>query len=149
MLHNPDAAYITQAGRCYLQVGNDELYELFQSGYSGAPYDENAGSLRSGIATMISTTGRTALIGSNLKRKQQAELRFTWICNLIQIMQQTAADHGQTLAELAAAPGALHAIYQKLKYFEIDYPENEYNSRRLEELLHSYLEISRLVSKEE
>ena len=149
MLHKPDAAYITQAGRCYLQVGNDELYELFQSGYSGAPYDENAGSLRSGIATMISTTGRTALIGSNLKRKQQAELRFTWICNLIQIMQQTAADHGQTLAELAAAPGALHAIYQKLKYFEIDYPENEYNSRRLEELLHSYLEISRLVSKEE
>lgn len=149
MLHKPDAAYITQAGRCYLQVGNDELYELFQSGYSGAVYDENAGSFQSGIATMISTTGRAALIGSNLKRKQQAELRFTWICNLVQIMQQTAADHGQTLEEMAAGPGAIAAIYQKLEYFEVDYPRNDYNSRRLEELMHTYLEISRLVSQEE
>lgn len=40
MLHKPDAAYLTQTGRCYLQVGNDELYELFQSGWSGVPYDE-------------------------------------------------------------------------------------------------------------
>ncbi len=149
MLHKPDAAYITQAGRCYLQVGNDELYELFQSGYSGAAYDENAGSFRSGIATMISTTGRAALIGSNLKRKQQAELRFTWICNLVQIMQQTAADHGQTLAQLAAGSGAINAIYQKLEYFEVDYPRNDYNSRRLEELMHTYLEISKLVSADE
>ncbi len=148
MLHKPDAAYITQAGRCYLQVGNDELYELFQSGYSGAAYDENAGSFQSGIATMISTTGRTALIGSNLKRKQQAGLRFTWICNLVQIMQQAAADRGQTLRELAEGPGAIDAIYQKLEYFEVDYARNDYNSRRLEELLHSYLEISRLVSGE-
>ena len=31
MLGKPDAAYITQVGRCYLQVGNDEVYELFQS----------------------------------------------------------------------------------------------------------------------
>lgn len=38
---NPDAAYLTQAGRCYLQVGNDEIYEQFQSGYSGAVYNEN------------------------------------------------------------------------------------------------------------
>lgn len=149
MLHKPDAAYITQAGRCYLQVGNDELYELFQSGYSGAPYDENAGSFQSGIATMISTTGRTALIGSNLKRKQQAELRFTWICNLVQIMQQTAADHGQNLADFAAAPGAIPAIYQKLAYFEVDYPQSDYNSRRLEELLHAYLEIAKLVNEGE
>ena len=41
MLHRPDAAYITQAGRCYLQVGNDEIFELFQSGWSGADYDED------------------------------------------------------------------------------------------------------------
>ena len=36
MLHKEDAAFITQTGRGYLQVGNDELYELFQSGWSGA-----------------------------------------------------------------------------------------------------------------
>ena len=39
MLGKPDAAYINQAGRCYLEVGSEEIYELFQSGYSGAVYD--------------------------------------------------------------------------------------------------------------
>lgn len=149
MLHKPDAAYITQAGRCYLQVGNDELYELFQSGYSGAPYDENVDSFQSGIATMVSLTGKTALIGSNLKRKQQAKLRYTWIYNLIQIFQQTAADRNQTLAELADSPDGIKAIYQKLAYFEVDYQVSDYNSRRLEELLQLYLAISKVVSEEE
>lgn len=40
MLKTPDAAAITQAGRAYLQVGNNEIYELFQSAYSGAAYSE-------------------------------------------------------------------------------------------------------------
>lgn len=38
MLKTPDAANITQAGRAYLQVGNNEIYELFQSAWSGAAY---------------------------------------------------------------------------------------------------------------
>lgn len=38
MLRTPDAANITQAGRAYLQVGNNEIYELFQSAWSGAVY---------------------------------------------------------------------------------------------------------------
>lgn len=40
MLKKPDAASITRAGRCYVQVGNDQLYELFQSYWSGADYSE-------------------------------------------------------------------------------------------------------------
>ena len=36
--HTPDAAEITQTGRAYLQVGNNEVYELFQSAWSGADY---------------------------------------------------------------------------------------------------------------
>ena len=38
MLHTADAANITQTGRGYLQVGNNEIYELFQSAWSGAAY---------------------------------------------------------------------------------------------------------------
>lgn len=37
-MKNPDAANLTVTGRAYLQVGNNELYELFQSAWSGAPY---------------------------------------------------------------------------------------------------------------
>lgn len=42
MLKTPDAASITKTGRGYLQVGNNEIYELFQSAYSGAEYFETA-----------------------------------------------------------------------------------------------------------
>ncbi|MDR2752213.1 MAG: type VII secretion protein EssC, partial [Clostridiales bacterium] len=38
MLKRPEAAEITLPGRGYVQVGNDELFKLVQSGWSGAPY---------------------------------------------------------------------------------------------------------------
>lgn len=41
MLKHPDAARITQAGRAYVRVGEDEIFELFQSFYSGAEYVGN------------------------------------------------------------------------------------------------------------
>ena len=41
VLKTPDAARITQPGRAYLQVGNNEIYELFQSAWSGAPFIED------------------------------------------------------------------------------------------------------------
>ena len=65
MLHKPDAAFLTQAGRCYLQVGQDEIYELFQSGYSGAPYVENVA--HKTPAAIITRTGRAAVIGTRRK----------------------------------------------------------------------------------
>lgn len=37
MLKSPLAAEIKEPGRAYLQVGNNEIFELFQSAYSGAP----------------------------------------------------------------------------------------------------------------
>ncbi len=39
MLKRPEAAEITQTGRFYLQVGYNELFELGQSAWAGAPYD--------------------------------------------------------------------------------------------------------------
>ncbi|MCU9612784.1 type VII secretion protein EssC [Caldibacillus lycopersici] len=42
ILKNSDAANITVTGRGYLQVGNNEVYELFQSAWSGAPYLDDA-----------------------------------------------------------------------------------------------------------
>lgn len=39
MLKRPDAAYLSGIGRAYLQVGANEVFELFQVAWSGAPYD--------------------------------------------------------------------------------------------------------------
>lgn len=41
VLKTPDAASITVPGRAYLQVGNNEIYELFQSAWSGADFSED------------------------------------------------------------------------------------------------------------
>ena len=38
MLKRPEAAYIKESGRFYLQVGNDEIFEMGQAGWAGAKY---------------------------------------------------------------------------------------------------------------
>lgn len=38
MIHRPDAAYIKQPGRACIQIGYDEINEVVQSGFAGAPY---------------------------------------------------------------------------------------------------------------
>lgn len=38
MLKRPEAANIKEPGRCYVQVGNNEIFELVQSGWSGGSY---------------------------------------------------------------------------------------------------------------
>ena len=99
MLHKPDAAYITQAGRCYLQVGNDEIYELFQSGWSGAVYEPDADSSDSDIATMITPTGKTALVGSHTKMKRKELEKQKWygfLYDVIRELREKEYNHDQS-----------------------------------------------------
>ena len=59
MLKRPEAAFLTQTGRAYFQLGNDEVFEQFQTGYSGAAYypkETAAGGSESDIA-MIGVDG--------------------------------------------------------------------------------------------
>ena len=39
MLKRPEAAYLSGVGRAYFQVGVNEVFDLFQVAWSGAPYD--------------------------------------------------------------------------------------------------------------
>lgn len=47
VLKSPLAAEIREPGRAYLQVGNNELFELLQSGFSGSPEKMDAGGQKS------------------------------------------------------------------------------------------------------
>lgn len=99
MLHKPDAAFITQAGRGYLQVGNDEIYEQFQSGWSGAVYDEKNADTSRATAILLTRTGKTGIVGSRTKIKQRAKERLLWLTALAQ----------ETLEAACGTPPALHA----------------------------------------
>lgn len=60
MLKRPDAARITQAGRAYVRVGEDELFELFQSFYSSAEYSSKTvpdGIKRENRVRVVGVTG--------------------------------------------------------------------------------------------
>ncbi len=141
MLHKPDAAYITQAGRCYLQVGNDELYELFQSGFSGAVYDDSPGAGHTDIVKMCSLTGKAALVGNRLKIKQKEARRYQWLCVLTAIVRDFAIQEDEDFLhplETAFVQRACAHIFETLRQRNIDYPESAYNSRRLEEFLELY-----------
>lgn len=40
MLHRPDAAFLTNPGSCYMQIGNDEYFIGFQTAYCKSRYQE-------------------------------------------------------------------------------------------------------------
>ncbi len=145
MLHRPDAAYITQAGRCYMQVGNDELFELFQSGFSGAVYDEENGNMKSDIAHMLSTTGKAALIGNRLKLKQTALIKKRWIEQLLGILSQIELPAGYTL-EMLLNDGSLletwiQGAFTQLSAAGIDFPYSEYNAQRIRDLMSAWAAV--------
>ncbi len=56
MLKNGDAAMLTSAGQCYIQIGNQEYYELFQTGYCGGAYKEGVKHEKG--AVLLSNTGK-------------------------------------------------------------------------------------------
>lgn len=147
MLHKPDAAYITQAGRCYLQVGNDEIYELFQSGWSGAIYDENAGNFRTEIARMYSCEGKAALVGNRMKTRQKEEKKKNWILTIVNsIYQLINGDESylyQIQNDVLSLNTFMERVFEKIENEKLDYPRNEYNMRRMEELLQLYAQACR------
>ena len=93
MLHKPDASYITLAGRACLQVGNDEVYEEFQSGYSGTEYipgKEREG----GRVILIGKNGREIRISGETGRRKRDIKRETQLHALIkEIAGQAEKEH--------------------------------------------------------
>lgn len=138
MLHKPDAAYLTQVGRGYLQVGNDELYELFQSGWSGAVYDDSGqGSLSS--SALLDLQGRepaSADLGKSERKRRQT---LQWVRRVAEAVLAAAG----TEAELSALPrmdqDARAALAKRvvalLNAGELQYPENASNLQRMENVI--------------
>ncbi|HEL2072784.1 TPA: type VII secretion protein EssC, partial [Streptococcus suis] len=75
MLKTPDAAEITQVGRGYLQVGNNEVYELFQSAWSGADYqpDKDEQGIEDHTIYAINDIGQYEILNEDLSGLDQAE----------------------------------------------------------------------------
>lgn len=146
MLHRTEAAYLTQAGRCYLQVGNDEIFELFQSGWSGATYDEELGGGSLLIAQMLSATGKVDLAGNHAKVKRKEELKRRWARQLIDILRATETETGISTQEPNFSFGEIREFrdnfYRHLQQVQPDFEDNQFNTSRISDLCTLYKELA-------
>lgn len=145
MLHRTEAAYLTQAGRCYLQVGNDEIFELFQSGWSGAAYDEELGGGSLLIAQMLSATGKVDLAGNHARIKRKEELKRRWVRQLIDALRRAEAETGLAVEGPEFVFGESHdfleLFYRKIQETQPDFEENQFNTARVEDFCAVYREL--------
>ena len=94
MLKRADAAKITQAGRAYIRIGEDEQYELFQSFYSGAEYTGGKDSYQNhqNQARIVSSTGERITVSKGQKKRSSDTIdELTAVTNYI---QQVCKQHG-------------------------------------------------------
>lgn len=76
VLKSPLAAEIKEPGRAYLQVGNNEIFELFQSAYSGAPADLSINNDRKEFhIDRVALSGKRTTVYEYKKKKSEEETR--------------------------------------------------------------------------
>ena len=131
VLHKPDAAYLTQAGRCYLQVGSDELYELFQSAWSGAPYHDDPSGKKTELACLRNSTGQSEIAGNSQKARRLEQGKFLWLSALLSCAHNAAAQSGITLDHAADDRAFLACLYQKIKDAGYELASNPVNTARV------------------
>lgn len=72
VLKSPLAAEIKEPGRAYLQVGNNEIFELFQSAYSGAGEKAVDNSLKEFKIAKLDRSGKRTIIFEQKKKKEDS-----------------------------------------------------------------------------
>lgn len=138
MINKPDAAYIYNAGRCYLQVGNDEIFELFQSGWSGAVYDADASHSHNAVS-LLTPTGHVALVGKKSALKRREIQKKEWLSAIIECVNAAAENLQISLSHAFLTADEITAI--TLKAFEImeqvdfEYESSSKNISRVKQLI--------------
>jgi S-DNA-T family DNA segregation ATPase FtsK/SpoIIIE len=86
VLKTPLAAEIKEPGRAYLQVGNNEIFELFQSAYSGASINMEESSMKKEhVISKISLSGKRTPVYRSKKGKanKDSETQLEAVVNYI------------------------------------------------------------------
>ncbi|MCA0991967.1 type VII secretion protein EssC [Pseudalkalibacillus hwajinpoensis] len=90
ILKNGDAASLTVTGRAYLQVGNNEVYDLFQSAYSRATYMEDTSDMEDEVA-LVTDLGLVPLSelssSEESKKKKQSEIEVI-VDKIVNVQQE-------------------------------------------------------------
>ena len=85
VLKSPLAAEIREPGRAYLQVGNNEIFSLFQSAYSGASAkSDKVGIIREFKIAEVSFTGKRTIVHDNKEKISDGGTKITQLDALVE-----------------------------------------------------------------
>lgn len=71
VIKSPLAAEIKEPGRAYLQVGNNEIFELFQSAFSGAPEHEDEDNTKEFTLYEVANSGKRTPVFEKRRKKSE------------------------------------------------------------------------------
>lgn len=104
VLKSPLAAEIKEPGRAYLQVGNNEVFELFQSAYSGAPEKMEDTSVKEFSLYEVSETGKRTPVFVQKKKKSEGS-SVTQLEAIVRYVSAYCEDNGiQRLPNICLPP---------------------------------------------
>lgn len=135
MLEHYDAAYIRQKGRGYFRVGNDEIYEQFQSAWSRAPYSADMTDTQENLAKLYTVNGRTEIVGNYQKMQRLEVQRKEWVKSLIicaeEVLKRTQVTARKYLANAEVMQQVNDEMYRCFEEHEWNIEKSEYNDCRI------------------
>jgi len=141
VIKRPDASELKNAGRFYVQVGYNELFEIGQSAWAGAPYDPDQadGPKKRKILSVIDAVGRSIRAGKIEKKRTSNKALKKQIDEVNTYLHDIAAEENikvrQIWLEAMAEDISLNSLKDKYSMSdpvhlspiigEVDDPENQ------------------------
>jgi len=96
MLKRPEASEIKEKGRGYLQVGNNEVFSLFQSSWSGAPYSSGDVAEPEVKVNIVSLVGKRTKLTNLLRTEEDtnSKKKLTQLQAVINYLTEQAQSNG-------------------------------------------------------
>lgn len=141
VIKSPLAAEIKEPGRAYLQVGNNEIFELFQSAYSGAPEHADESVKREFTIFEVTAQGKRVPVYQQKKAKNN-EHDNTQLDAMVEYIGAVCKKMGvaklpniclPSLGELILYPSAQNRLTQDYQVIAdlgvYDDPDNQYQGQ--------------------
>lgn len=95
VLKSPLAFEIREPGRAYFQVGNNEIFELFQSAYSGASaLSDKNGSTKEFSISEVSFTGKRTVVYENKIERSDSGVKVSQLKAIVDYVNKYCAEYG-------------------------------------------------------
>ena len=121
VLKSPLAAEIKEPGRAYLQVGNNEIFDLFQSAYSGAPERMDNSNVKVFSIYQMTDSGKRTPVFVQKKSAEASENSRTQLNAIVQHVN--AYCHASSIAKLPDI--CLPILPEVIDYVEEPISDNE------------------------